>query len=131
MLTFGVSSVILVHLPGLILAAIIGIWLFSVQHRFEDAQWNRGSDWTSTEAAFSGTSYLRLPRLLQWFSANIGLHHVHHLRPSIPNYRLQACHDLCLELTGVATVLGIREALAAPNFALWDEELRRMVPFPA
>jgi omega-6 fatty acid desaturase (delta-12 desaturase) len=131
MLTFGVKTVVLVHLPALVLAAIIGIWLFAVQHRFEDAQWVKQEDWHFAEAALQGTSYLNLPRVLQWFSGNIGLHHVHHLRPGIPNYRLQACHDACQEVTSAATVLTLKDAFKAPIYALWDEELRRMVPFPS
>ena len=127
---FGFANVVLVHLPTLLLAAIVGIWLFSVQHRFEDSQWANSEDWRFDQACLHGTSYLKLPRVLQWFSANIGLHHVHHLRPGIPNYRLQACHDECSVVTAHATVLTLREALKAPSFALWDEDLCRMIPFP-
>jgi acyl-lipid omega-6 desaturase (Delta-12 desaturase) len=127
---FGVTSVALVHLPALALAAIIGIWLFSVQHRFEDAQWARKKEWKFADAALHGTSYLKLHRVLQWFSGNIGLHHVHHLRPGIPNYRLQACHDACSDVTGIVKILTLREALKAPSYALWDEDLGQMVPFP-
>lgn len=127
---FGFKSVILVHLPALALAAIIGIWLFSVQHRFEDAQWVNKKDWKFVQASLHGTSYLKLPRVLQWFSGNIGLHHIHHLRPGIPNYRLQACHDACSASITVTTTLSLRDALKAPSFALWDEDLSRMVPFP-
>jgi omega-6 fatty acid desaturase (delta-12 desaturase) len=127
---FGFVNVVLVHLPALVLAAIIGIWLFSVQHRFEDAQWARSDDWKFDQACLHGTSYLKLPRVLQWFSGNIGLHHVHHLRPGIPNYRLQACHDECPAITSVATVLTLRDALKTPSYALWDEDLGRMTPFP-
>ena len=127
---FGWRTVMLVQLPAMVLASIIGIWLFSVQHRFEDAQWSDAADWRYDQAAVHGTSYLKLPRVLQWFSGNIGLHHVHHLRPGIPNYRLQACHDGCQAVTGEVTVLTLREALRAPTFALWDEGLGRMVRFP-
>jgi omega-6 fatty acid desaturase (delta-12 desaturase) len=128
---FGVKTVMLVHLPAMVMAAIIGIWMFSVQHRFEEAQWTSQEDWTVTRSAMHSTSYFKLPRVLQWFTGNIGLHHVHHLRPSIPNYRLQECHDACTPVTGIAKVLTIKEALRAPRFALWDEELSRMVPFPS
>ncbi len=131
MMIFGPATVLLVHLPALVLAAIIGIWLFTVQHRFEDAQWARRADWNMRRAALYSTSYLDLPRVLQWISGNIGLHHVHHLRPGIPNYRLQACHDACTAITSAATVLTLKDALAAPHFALWDEELNCMVRFPS
>ncbi len=127
---FGVKTVLLVHLPAMLLASITGIWLFSVQHRFEEAQWARKADWNTAEAALHGTSYLHLPRVLQWFSGNIGLHHVHHLNPNIPNYHLQACHDQCTVMTGAATKLTLRQALQASRFALWDETHSRMVPFP-
>ena len=127
---FGWADVMLVHLPALVLASILGIWLFSVQHRFEDAQWSGGADWRYDRAALHGTSYLKLSRVMQWFSGNIGLHHVHHLRPGIPNYRLQACHEGCPDVTGAVTVLTLRDAIRAPNFALWDEGLGRMVRFP-
>ncbi len=126
----GWAEVALVHLPALALAAIMGIWLFSVQHRFEDSQWARTGDWTFEHASLHGASYLKLPRVLQWFSGNIGLHHVHHLRPGIPNYRLQACHDACRQVTRHATILTLRDALGAPSFALWDEDRRRMTPIP-
>ncbi len=129
-MAFGLKSVLLAQLPAIILAAIIGIWLFSVQHRFEDAQWARKADWTPAGASLQGASYLKLPVLLQWFSGNIGLHHVHHLRPGIPNYRLQACHDECPAVTAGAQVLTLKTALKAPSYVLWDENLNRMVPLP-
>jgi omega-6 fatty acid desaturase (delta-12 desaturase) len=128
---FGVKAVLLVHLPAMALSAIIGIWLFSVQHRFEQAQWFRGKDWTLVNAALQGASYLKLPRVLNWFSASIGVHHVHHLRPRIPNYRLRDCHDACLPMTGTAKIMTLRDALGAPSFQLWDETLGCMVPYPA
>ncbi|WP_325356328.1 fatty acid desaturase [Acidisoma sp.] len=128
---FGLKTVLLVHLPALLLASIIGIWLFSVQHRFEASQWFPKADWTQASAALHGTSYLKLPRLLRWFSADIGTHHVHHLRPSIPNYRLHECHEACQQTMAAVTTLTITEALKTPSFALWDENRRRMVPFPA
>jgi omega-6 fatty acid desaturase (delta-12 desaturase) len=127
---FGVKAVLLVQLPPMVLASIAGIWLFSVQHRFEEAHWARKAEWDFAEAALHGSSYLDLPRVLQWFSGNIGLHHVHHLNPGIPNYRLEACHDACQPMTGAATVLSLRQALGASSYALWDEARRCMVPFP-
>ncbi|WP_428376135.1 fatty acid desaturase family protein [Lichenicoccus sp.] len=124
----GWADVALVHLPALALAAIVGIWLFSVQHRFEDSQWARTRDWKFEHASLHGASYLKLPRVLQWFSGNIGLHHVHHLRPGVPNYRLQACHDACGQVTDHATILTLGDALRAPSYALWDEVRCRMIP---
>lgn len=128
---FGVRSVALVQLPAMAMASIAGIWLFAVQHRFENAQWTGGSDWNFNQASLHATSYLKLPRVLRWFSANIGLHHIHHLRPGIPNYRLQACQDNCFEEMKSVTVLTLYDALKAPSYALWDEASGRMVPFPS
>lgn len=128
---FGVRSVALVQLPAMAIAAIVGIWLFAVQHRFEAAQWTRSEEWSASQAALHSSSYLKLPLVLRWFSANIGLHHIHHLHPGIPNYCLQACHDEFVEKTKSVTVLTLRDAFKAPGYALWDEAARRMVPFPS
>ena len=129
MLKFGPWPVLLVHLPVMALASIVGVWLFSVQHRFEEAQWARQDSWSATDAALHGSSYLKLPRVLQWFTGNIGFHHIHHLASRVPNYRLQACHESNAGLLGSATVLTLREALLAPCYALWDEERGRMLRF--
>lgn len=129
-MVFGIRTVLLVNLPPLVLAAIAGIWLFSVQHRFEESQWARKEDWNFATASLHGASHLALPRVLQWFSGNIGFHHIHHLRPGIPNYQLEACQDGCPDVTSRATRLTLKDALKAPNFVLWDEDLKRMVPFP-
>jgi acyl-lipid omega-6 desaturase (Delta-12 desaturase) len=91
-LTFGIGPMVLVQLPVIAIAGIVGVWIFSVQHRFENALWARQDSWDPTAAALHGSSYLHLPRVLQWFTGNIGFHHLHHLVPRIPNYRLQACH---------------------------------------
>ncbi len=130
MLALGIWPVLLIQVPIIAVAAIVGVWLFSIQHRFEDAQWARGPEWSAVSAAIHGSSFLSLPSVLRWFSGNIGYHHVHHLVPRVPNYRLQACHEACAELFGSAQVLTLREALRAPSFALWDEKAGRMTPFP-
>ena len=117
------------RLPVIAVASIIGVWLFSVQHRFEETIWQRQSGWSHMQASLQGSSYLKLPRILQWFTGNIGFHHVHHLCARVPNYRLQECHSSRREFNCVAT-LTLRQALGAPCFALWDEELGRMVRFP-
>ena len=129
-LPLGIWPVLVVQLPVIAVAAIIGVWLFSVQHRFEDAHWTHNSDWSAIAAAIRGSSFLKLPSVLRWFSGNIGYHHVHHLVPRVPNYRLRACHEACEELFGTARVLTLREALIAPSYALFDESLGRMVRFP-
>lgn len=129
-LAFGIWPVLLIQVPTIAVAAIIGVWLFSIQHRFEEAHWARGTDWSAITAAIRGSSFLKLPAVLRWFSGNIGYHHVHHLVPRVPNYRLRACHEACEELFGTARVLTLREALMAPSYALFDEERGQMVQFP-
>lgn len=125
---FGWTAVVLVYLPAMYLAAVAGVWLFYVQHQFEDAYWESHETWDYAAAALHGSSHLRLPAILQWFTGSIGLHHVHHLAPRIPNYRLQQCHDAA-PLLQVAPVVTLRSGTAALWLALWDEESRRMVRF--
>jgi omega-6 fatty acid desaturase (delta-12 desaturase) len=129
-LLLGVGPVLSVQLPVMVVASTIGVWLFSVRHRFEDSLSVRQAQWTPLGASLQGSSWLRLPRVLQWFTGNIGFHHVHHLLPRVPNYRLQACHEASPTLVTNVTSLTLREALTAPSFALWDEALGRMVRFP-
>jgi omega-6 fatty acid desaturase (delta-12 desaturase) len=100
-----------------------------VQHRFEAAQWARQAEWNPIHASLEGSSYLRLPPVLQWVTGNIGFHHIHHLSAKVPNYRLQRCHEARPELACVTT-LTFGEALLAPTFALWDEAAGHMVRFP-
>ena len=129
-LLLGWGTLARVELPVMVFASIAGVWLFSVQHRFEDAEWMRQADWTALRASLHGSSYLELPRLLQWFPGNIGFHHVHHLVPRVPNYRLEACHAALAGRAGPVRRLSFIEALRAPSFALWDEVAARMTPFP-
>ena len=126
---FGFGTVALIQLPIISIAAVVGVWLFSVQHRFEESLWTRQDKWSATAASLHGSSYLKLPRVLQWFTGNIGFHHIHHLSSRVPNYRLADCHSSQPELGGVTT-LGLWDALLAPCFALWDEQNERMVRFP-
>ncbi len=127
-LLFGWQALLVVYLPAIYLAAMAGIWLFYVQHQFEDAYWESAETWDYATAALHGSSHLVLPPVLQWFTGNIGLHHVHHLAPRIPNYRLQSCHD-ATPMLHVAPVLTLRDGISALRLALWDEEQRRMVRF--
>jgi omega-6 fatty acid desaturase (delta-12 desaturase) len=129
-LFFGVQTTLLVQLPIIAFASIVGVWLFSVQHRFEGAVWERQDSWNQWTASLAGSSYLKLPRLLQWLTGNIGFHHVHHLYPRVPNYRLQECHESQAGFWNVTTVT-IRQAFCAPFLVLWDEEHRCMAPFPS
>jgi omega-6 fatty acid desaturase (delta-12 desaturase) len=129
-LVLGFGAMALVQAPIMVVASIAGVWLFSVQHRFEGAAWFRGGAWTAVAASLRGTSYLRLPAVLRWFTGNIGFHHVHHLNPKIPNYRLAACHAASTTLQGAPT-LGLLDGLKASSFWLWDEDRARMAPFKA
>jgi len=125
----GWQAVLLVELPIITLAAIAGVWLFSIQHRFEASRWMRHGEWNSCDASLRGSSYLRLPCLLQWFTGNIGFHHIHHLNPHIPNYRLRECQER-VSILHASPVLTLRQALTAWRYCLYDEAGRRMVPFP-
>ncbi|MBI1208850.1 MAG: fatty acid desaturase [Azospirillum sp.] len=128
-LAIGFPQLVLVQLPISVLTSIIGVWLFSVQHKFEDSLWLSGKDWNAAEAAIRGSSYLKLPGVLQWFTGNIGFHHVHHFDPRIPNYRLQEQHERVPAFRR-APVLELSAALRAHRYCLWDEAQGRMVPIP-
>jgi omega-6 fatty acid desaturase (delta-12 desaturase) len=124
----GLPAVLLVHLPIMLVAATIGVWLFYVQHQFEDGYWARNEAWTAQEAALRGSSHLDLPPLLQWFTANIGAHHIHHLGSRIPFYRLPAALRDHPEL-GAHRRITLRESLWCARLALWDEAAGRLVAF--
>jgi acyl-lipid omega-6 desaturase (Delta-12 desaturase) len=109
-------------------AAMTGVWLFYVQHQFEDAYWTAHGDWNYVEAALRGSTHLRLSPVLRWFTGSIGLHHVHHVAPRIPNYRLQSCHD-ANAMFHHSPVVTWRSGTAALRLALWDEERQRLVGF--
>jgi omega-6 fatty acid desaturase (delta-12 desaturase) len=126
--TIGLHTYLLIQLPVMALTGAMGIWLFYVQHQFEDVYWSRNESWDPFRAALQGSSYYKLPRVLQWFSGNIGLHHVHHLRPRIPNYNLQACHDAIPALQEVPTItLGASVKLVF--LTLWDESSQTLLGF--
>jgi acyl-lipid omega-6 desaturase (Delta-12 desaturase) len=127
-LLIGWQQFLLVWAPSALLAGSVGIWLFYVQHQFEDAYWQNAGDWTYADAGLRGSSYLRLPKLLQFFTGNIGLHHVHHLNARIPNYNLQSAHDDNPMLHGVPT-LSLWDGLRAVRLKLWDEESGKLVTF--
>ena len=125
----GATPVLAAFLPVIVIGAAIGGWLFYVQHQFEDAYWRREGDWSFHAAAASGSSYYDLPPILQWFTGNIGLHHIHHLCSRIPNYRLQECFDAFPELNDVAKRITFRDSLDCWKYALWDEEKNAMIGF--
>jgi omega-6 fatty acid desaturase (delta-12 desaturase) len=127
-LLVGWREFLLVQTPSMLLAGAAGVWLFYVQHQFEDTYWQSADDWSYAEAALRGSSYLKLPRVLQFFSGNIGLHHVHHLSAKVPNYNLQRAHDENSIFHDVPT-LSLWDGLRAVRFKLWDEEQSRLVTF--
>jgi omega-6 fatty acid desaturase (delta-12 desaturase) len=127
-LAAGAQSLLIIYLPAYYLATMAGVWLFYVQHQFEDAYWESHENWDYATAAVQGSSHLRLPRVLQWFTGSIGLHHVHHLGPRIPNYRLQRAHDEN-PIFHAAPVMTIRQGVRALGLTLYDEQQRQMIRF--
>lgn len=119
---------LMIQIPVILLAGTAGIWLFYVQHQFEGVYWSRHADWDPLRAALEGSSYYKLPKVLQWFSANIGIHYIHHICPRIPNYNLQRCHDEIPDLQSVKP-LTLRGSLGSLRLNLWDEGKQRMVSF--
>jgi acyl-lipid omega-6 desaturase (Delta-12 desaturase) len=127
-LLLGWREFLLVETPSVMLAAAAGVWLFYVQHQFDDTYWKTSGDWSYADAALQGSSYLKLPKVLQFFTANIGLHHVHHLSARIPNYNLQRAHDQNSIFHDVPT-LSLWDGLRAVRLKLWDEDDARLVTF--
>lgn len=125
-LLIGVRGYILIQLPIVVMMSSIGVWLFYVQHQFDGAYWEDGEDWDYFDAALQGSSYYKLPLVLQWLSGNIGFHHVHHLGPRIPNYLLPQCHN---ENTIFRRVKPLRlgESLKCMRLRVWDADAKRMV----
>ncbi len=126
--TFGLKPYLVIQSIILMVAGASGVWLFYVQHQFEDVYWDRGDNWDYTRAALEGSSFYKLPKILQWFSGNIGFHHIHHLSSRIPNYNLERCHkaDPLFQRVQPVTLLGSFKSL---TFRLWDEPRRKLVSF--
>jgi omega-6 fatty acid desaturase (delta-12 desaturase) len=124
----GVKEYLLIQLTVTSLASAAGVWLFYVQHQFEEAYWERGEDWNYTAAALQGSSFYKLPKVLQWFSGNIGFHHIHHLSPRIPNYNLQRCHDAD-PLFQQVKPMTLLSSLKSLPFRLWDEQRKKLVGY--
>jgi omega-6 fatty acid desaturase (delta-12 desaturase) len=125
---FGFANVLWVGLPVLHIASAAGGWLFFIQHQFEETTWEKAEGWDFQVAALLGSSYYQLPRVLNWFTGNIGLHHIHHLNSMIPNYRLQACLDASAELQSINR-LTLRDSLKCARLKLWDEDRQRLISF--
>jgi omega-6 fatty acid desaturase (delta-12 desaturase) len=124
----GVVPFLVVHVPIMLLAATIGVWLFYVQHQFDNVAWARDANWDMHEAALHGSSFYDLPTVLRWFTANIGLHHIHHLNSRIPYYRLRQVLREHPELGQVGRIT-FWKSLRLARLALWDEYQQRMVSF--
>lgn len=126
--TIGLRTYLLIQLPLAVIGGTIGVWLFYVQHQFEGVYWARNAAWDPVRAALTGCSYYKLPKVLQWITGNIGLHHVHHVLQRVPNYRLQeACNHL--PFLQAAKRLTLRGSVRSLGLNLWDETQQRMVSF--
>jgi omega-6 fatty acid desaturase (delta-12 desaturase) len=125
---FGVVPYLVIQLTAMFVASVAGVWLFYVQHQFEDVYWERRPDWDFARAALEGSSFYQLPKVLQWFSGNIGFHHIHHLSPRIPNYQLQRAHE-AEPLFQTVKPLTIRKSLRSLRFRLWDESRHQLTGF--
>ena len=124
----GFQKFFMIQFPVLLLAGAGGVWLFYVQHQFEGTYWMKHEEWNHLRGALEGSSFYKLTPVLQWFTGNIGFHHVHHLSPRIPNYRLQACHEAIAELRNVKPIT-LRESIRTLRCHLWDEERGRLISF--
>ena len=130
MWAIGWKAYLLIQLPVIYIASVSGVWLFYIQHQFEQVMWTRGKEWNYKEIALEGSSYYKLPILLQWFTGNIGFHHIHHLSPRIPNYKLPACHKenpIFQEIQPVTLFSSFRSL----SLRLWDEKSKKLVGFKA
>jgi acyl-lipid omega-6 desaturase (Delta-12 desaturase) len=126
----GFKTYLVFQLALVMVAGSAGVWLFYVQHQFEGVYWERGEQWDYAKAALQGSSFYKLPRILQWFSGNIGFHHIHHLSPRIPNYHLERCHQAEPLFQSVPPVT-LLSSLKSFSYRLWDEQRQRMVGFSA
>ena len=127
-LTVGFQTYVLIQLPIILIGGTFGLWLFYVQHQFENVYWARHDVWDPMKVALEGSSYLKLPKILQWFTGNISLHHIHHVRPNIPNYNLQQCYDDVPAFQAINPVT-IRTGFRLLQLGLYDEQQKKMISF--
>ncbi len=125
---FGFLPWLIIQLTILAVAGTTGVWLFYVQHQFEDAYWENGDEWNHFDAAMKGSSYYKLPKVLQWFSGNIGFHHIHHLSSRIPNYNLERCHHSHTMFKEVEP-LTMWASLKTLTYRLWDKNSKKLISF--
>ena len=126
--TIGLETYLLIQLPIILVGGTLGLLLFYVQHQFENVYWSRHEAWNPLRVALQGSSYLKLPKVLQWFTGNIGLHHIHHVRPNIPNYNLQQCYDEIPAFQAIKPIT-IRTSFSLLRLGLYDEAQRKMISF--
>jgi acyl-lipid omega-6 desaturase (Delta-12 desaturase) len=126
--TIGYQSFLLIQVPIFLISGSLGIWLFLIQHQFEDSYFEWSKDWEYVKAAVEGSSFYKLPKLLQWVTGNIGYHHVHHLSPKVPNYNLEHAHNNSEALKNVPTVT-LRTSFKSLKFKLWDEMNKQFISF--
>jgi omega-6 fatty acid desaturase (delta-12 desaturase) len=127
-LTIGFKAYALIQFPVIFLAGVIGVWLFYIQHQFEGVYWSRHDQWDPIKASLHGSSYYKLPKVIRWFTGNIGLHHIHHLRSRIPNYNLQrACDDTKASVD--IEPLTFRKSITCLQLKLWDEKGQKLVGY--
>ena len=126
--TIGFQTYVLIQLPVILISGSLGLWLFYIQHQFENAYWVRHEAWDPMKVALEGSSYFKLPKILQWFTGNIGLHHIHHVRPSIPNYNLQRCYDEIPAFQAVKAIT-LRTSFKSLRLGLYDAKKKTMVGF--
>lgn len=127
-LLVGWQTFLLIQGPIFFVAGLLGIWLFYVQHQFEDSYFEHDDEWSYVKAAVEGSSYYKLPKLLQWITGNIGFHHVHHLSPRVPNYNLEKAHDETVPLQK-ATTITVKTSLKSLCYRLWDERENKFISF--
>ncbi len=124
----GWQAFVMIQGPVFFVAGCLGIWLFYVQHQFEDSYFENEDEWDYVKAAVDGSSYYKLPKVLQWFTGNIGFHHVHHLSPKVPNYHLEEAHNATPPLQH-ATTITLSTSLKSLHFRLWDENNKTFISF--
>lgn len=124
----GWKEFLILQLPTMGIAGTAGVWMFYVQHQYDTVYWEKHNDWDYTSAALQGSSFYKLPKVLQWFSGNIGFHHIHHLNPRIPNYNLERCHNSHEIFTSIPP-LTLRTSLKSLSLRLWDEDSKTLVGF--
>jgi omega-6 fatty acid desaturase (delta-12 desaturase) len=126
--TIGIKAYLMIQLPVIFIGSVMGVWLFYVQHQFEGVHWYRQDEWDYKTVALQGSSFYKLPKILQWFSGNIGFHHIHHLSPKIPNYKLAKCHKentLFSEISPITLWTSVKSL----KLRLWNERSRKLISF--